>query len=58
MWEKYHLGHQCKNKSLFSLIATNNVLEVYNEDCLIEGEENEGEDKVENNSTKETMEMG
>nr|CAD1831521.1 unnamed protein product [Ananas comosus var. bracteatus] len=43
--KKYHQGHQCKNKSLLSMTAEDNVLEVYDEDCL--GEEEETDDEEE-----------
>lgn len=56
--ERYHPGHQCKNKSLFSMPAEDNVLKVYDEECLIEEEEIEHGKEAEDSPPEETEEVG
>ncbi|XP_020082482.1 uncharacterized protein LOC109706087, partial [Ananas comosus] len=56
--DKYHPGHQCKNKTLFSLAAEDNVLEVYDEDCLREEEDVAGEEEGNNPDSEEKEEVG
>ncbi len=56
--DRYYQGHQCKNKSLFILTAADNVLEVYDENCMVESEEMKIEDDGSNSGEEGSEEVG